>query len=540
MRIFIFLLLVSVVAGSSDYRIENLVAEGKLGGLGASSIISCHATPNNTILWWEKGGENVTNDARIKFNRTETPDGVTLSLIFRRTFPKDMGLYICRAVLAENFEISANTSYMLNITLQGRVINRSDARAKEGADAALICELQGYPLKEIAWRIAKSGLLELLPQNVVTERLNDSHVSTKLQFHQVRHFENGTYLCEAIGPNGPFNATAHLYVLNKPSVSIDVVKAVGANKLYVNWTASDGNEPIKRFFIQTRKNGTNEWLHVPVDVGGGNSSFVIPNLETETAYQVSVKARNAVGESPMAMYETWVPTLSHDPEFIPEVSVKGVTKDSLTIGWTQPRPDVRDFVQFYEIVLQNNDTKIETIQPDVPMNVYMFPNLKAMTTYSIKIAACSEYTKSCGPWSREVNGTTLEGTPEPPENLTIQCRFDNISQYSSVYLTWRPPKRANGAIAQYKVVLQGESHFRNDLGAMDTETYGPEAKTAAATTAKFDHVRPNTNYTVRVAVMTKQRHVGKDEVKSCVMPPTVPDRDKLSRFYWNKVRWIEE
>lgn len=80
-----------------------------------------------------------------------------------------------------------------------------------------------------------------------------------------------------------------------------------------------------------------------------------------------------------------------------------------------------------------------------------------MTTYQIKIAACSEYTRLCGAWSREVNGTTLEGIPEPPENVTVQCRFDNISQFSSVHVTWRPPTRPFGTIAQYKVVLQGEA-----------------------------------------------------------------------------------
>lgn len=110
----------------------------------------------------------------------------------------------------------------------------------------------------------------------------------------MRHYENGTYLCQAVGPDGPFNATAHLYVLNKPNVTIAEVKAVGAHTLYVNWTASDGNEPIKMFFLQTRKNGTNEWVHYPHAVGGGNTSVLIHNLEPETFYQVSVRFHNSL------------------------------------------------------------------------------------------------------------------------------------------------------------------------------------------------------------------------------------------------------
>lgn len=238
----------------------------------------------------------------------------------------------------------------------------------------------------------------------------------------------------------------------------------------------------------------------------------------------------------------WVQTLSHDPEFVPEVTVKGTTSDSVSIDWTQPRPDVRDFVHFYNIILQNNETTKETVHPAASMNLYMFTGLKAMTTYLIKIAACSEYTRVCGPWSREVNGTTLEGIPEQPENVTVTCRFDNISQFSSVLATWKPPRHAFGTIKQYKVVLLGNAHYRNESGDVDLYTYGPEAKMSAGTNTRFDNVRPNTNYTIKVAVMTKQKHVGKDAVQSCTMPPTTPERNELSKFIWTKVesdqRWL--
>lgn len=536
----LFLAIIHTVV-CQEYKIESLRVDSQVGMLSAPSTLTCVAAPNSTILWWEKEGVNVTADVRVGMKRSENVSGAVLALHWSTTHPKDIGLYTCRAVLAENREIASSVDYLLNVTLVGRVIHKADARAGEGANVSLLCDIQGFPLHGVSWRIAKSGLSELLPQNVITRQINESHVSTQLQFHQVRHYENGTYLCLAEGPDGPFNATAHLYVLNKPNVTIDVVKAVGAHTLYVNWTSSDGNEPIKMFLLQTRKNGTNEWVHYPHAIGGGNSSLLIQNLETEVAYQVSLKAKNAVGESASAVHD-WVQTLADDPEFVPEVTVKGTTSDSVSIDWTQPRPDVRDFVHFYNIILQNNETTKETVHSAASMNLYMFTGLKAMTTYLIKISACSEYTRECGAWSREVNGTTLEGIPEPPENVTVTCRFDNISQFSSVLATWKPPRHAFGTIAQYKVVLLGDAHYRNESGIVDLYTYGPDAKTALGTNARFENVRPNTNYTVKVAVMTKQRHVGKDAVKTCTMPPTTPDRDKLARFFWTKVesdqRWL--
>lgn len=275
-----------------EYKIESLRVESQVGALSAPSTLACVAAPNSTILWWEKEGVNVTADSRVDLKRSENVSGAVLVLHWSATHPKDIGAYTCRGVLAENREIASSVDYLLNVTLPGRVVHKADARAEEGANVSLQCEIQGFPLHDITWRIARSGLSELLPQNVITQQINESHVSTKLQFHQVRHYENGTYLCLAEGPDGPFNATAHLYVLNKPNVTIDVVKAVGAHSLYVNWTSSDGNEPIKMFLLQTRRNGTNEWVHYPHAIGGGNSSLLIKNLESEVAYQVSFQTNH--------------------------------------------------------------------------------------------------------------------------------------------------------------------------------------------------------------------------------------------------------
>lgn len=55
------------------------------------------------------------------------------------------------------------------------------------------------------------------------------------------------------------------------------------------------------------------------------------------------------------------------------------------------------------------DQKREAVHPAQPYTVYAFVDLAPATTYKFKIAACSEYTKQCGNWSAEVNGTTLDG-----------------------------------------------------------------------------------------------------------------------------------
>jgi hypothetical protein len=38
-----------------------------------------------------------------------------------------------------------------------------------------------------------------------------------------------------------------------------------------------------------------------------------------------------------------------------------------------------------------------------------------------------------------------------PENVSLVCRFDNISHTSFVYVTWTPPIQPNGQIMHYNV-----------------------------------------------------------------------------------------
>lgn len=107
-----------------------------------------------------------------------------------------------------------------------------------------------------------------------------------------------------------------------------------------------------------------------------------------------------------------------DPVFVPNVSVNGVTENSITIGWTQPPPNLIEHVHYYNLMATHAEQKREAIYPAQSLPVYMFMNLDPATTYKFKIAACSEYTKQCGNWSAEVNGTTLDG------GLSVQRKID--------------------------------------------------------------------------------------------------------------------
>jgi len=81
---------------------------------------------------------------------------------------------------------------------------------------------------------------------------------------------------------------------------------------------------------------------------------------------------------------------SSDPYFVPEISVKGVTFNSITIGWSQPPEEMRDHVHYYMLIVQNNSTTKEAIHPEQTMNLFLFTDLQSATTYRFKVSLVYE------------------------------------------------------------------------------------------------------------------------------------------------------
>jgi protein-tyrosine phosphatase len=56
------------------------------------------------------------------------------------------------------------------------------------------------------------------------------------------------------------------------------------------------------------KNGTGSWTYYPEQIGGGNTSYVI-SLDSNTAYEIRLSAKNAMGVGNMNTWQGWVRTL---------------------------------------------------------------------------------------------------------------------------------------------------------------------------------------------------------------------------------------
>lgn len=192
----------------------------------------------------------------------------------------------------------------------GKIISGGDVRAKVMEAVNLTCHVHGYPLSDFTWLKGNdSESSEHLKDLTAVAQINETYSVLILEFKSLARKDNGTYVCQAKDYNGILGAAAHLFVIDVPKVSIDFMKAVGAGSIFLNWTVNDGNEPIKKYFIQHMKKGTDQRQYYAEQIGGGNSSYVLKGFESGTAYQIGISATNAVGTSYMQLDPRWITTL---------------------------------------------------------------------------------------------------------------------------------------------------------------------------------------------------------------------------------------
>ncbi|XP_020284869.1 tyrosine-protein phosphatase 69D [Pseudomyrmex gracilis] len=477
-------------------------------------------------VWWSTGGRNLTTIKDFEYGGR---------LDIKKASRNDTGDYKCSAQTADGESLEKNIH--IRVIEPGKIMSGGDVRAKVMEAANLTCHIHGYPLSNFTWLKGNdSESSEHLNDLTAVAQINETYSVLILEFKSLARKDNGTYACQARDYNGIISAVAHLFVIDVPKVSIDFMKAVGAGSIFLNWTVNDGNEPIKKYFIQHMKKGTDQRQYYAEQIGGGNSSYVLKGFESGTAYQIGISATNAVGTSYMQLDPRWITTLDKDPVFVPKVSVNGVTENSITIGWTVPPPDLKEHVHYYNLMATHADQKREAVYPAQPFTVYAFVDLDPATTYKFRIAACSEYTKQCGNWSAEVNGTTLDGVASPPKNLAVICSYDNISSSSFISITWKPPEKPNGIIQRYNIQLSGTTRFKNDMGQVVDDNFNLSSLSVFnKNNTRYNRIPPNTNYTVRVHGVTRSRTPGKNAVGNCTTPVTVPERESLNMRNWRKI-----
>lgn len=467
---------------------------------------------------------------------------------------KDAGNYTC----LDGDEVEQDV-FSVEPIIEPRVLKSSPSAVRVGLDksATLFCYIEFYPIPTgdsqdalhdiLYFRRDEESDATSLRNATKLSVVNQSHVNMTLHVQHAAKRDNGTYLCLMNNPRLQQDLLHEitLLVLDIPQLRIDLVRAVGMDKIFLNWTVNDGNSNVTHYRVQYLAEGEPTFTYYASKIPGNATSLVLHGFRASTNYKLKMQAINSVGDSRPYEHPDFVRTLEKDPDFVPVVDVKGSTHTTVTIGWQPPPIEVLDYVHYYELVVEKSGDEPthveEAIHPQNSRNLpYMFDNLQPATEYSFKVRACSELTKVCGNWSLPVNGTTMDGAPSKPLNLRVFCRQTNVSSRSSVEIHWETPDRPNGVITVYQTVLQGVASYRlsaDGIVLTKNETFGPKSKyEEKVKRTVYDAVPPNTNYTVRVTAITRNKQrPGEAAEASCRMPPTVPEQP-LSKFIWGRVR----
>ncbi|KAH8288061.1 hypothetical protein KR018_011091, partial [Drosophila ironensis] len=520
--------------------------------IGRNFSLECLS--ENEAAIWTLGNQTIDkNNTRfeIRTERLQQNDDVSENnesqdlikfknvLTVRQVQRKDAGNYTCSSEAGKNI----STEFSVNPYLPSKVLHSTPDRIKRKIkqDVVLHCLIEIYPqnettLKNLKWLKDGSPFAFLDTFSSIT-KLNETHLNFTLEFTEVYKKENGTYKCAVFDDTGLEVASKEitLYVMEVPQVSIDFAKAVGANKIYINWTVNDGNDPVLKFFVTLQEAGAPSILYYKDLIEGNHTSYILDSFKPNTTYFLRIAGKNSIGIGQPTQYPLGITTLSFDPIFIPKVESTGSTASTITIGWNPPPQDIIEYIQYYELIVSESGEVPKVIEEAIYQQnsrnlPYMFDKLKTATDYEFRVRACSDLTKTCGPWSESVNGTTMDGVATKPTNLTVHCHHDNVTRGNSISISWDVPKTPNGKVVSYLINLQG-----NSMSPVEREMWGPKIRRIDEPHHKtlYESVSPNTNYTVTVSAITRHKKNGELAGGNCLMPVSTPDN--IGRTMWTKV-----
>lgn len=129
----------------------------------------------------------------------------------------------------------------------------------------------------------------------------------------------------------------------------------------------------------------------------------------------------------------------------------------------------------------------------------------------------------------------MDGLSSAPLNMTVECRYFNISGRTTISAQWKQPLKPNGKLVTYQVLLNGLATYRTEKGTMRNETFGPKVKSVneGIYKAEYDNVPLNTNYTIQVSGVTRSKRTGEFASATCSMPRSKPE---VGRILWGPIK----
>lgn len=283
------------------------------------------------------------------------------------------------APIKQNFEI--------HTIIPPKVVEHSNViRLNISQSTTLYCIFEAYPIDDymnlLKWsknqntpdKETKEEYTDILNRSQIN-KIGNNKLNLTIDLVDVSKKYNGTYTCEANTPydrqtiqelenEGQAHFDINVLILDKPQISIDFVKAVGAHEIYLNWTVNDGNLPIKNYIVQFQKEGSQTFTYYNTQISGQNRSYTLTNFEPNTEYKIRILATNDIGTSSAYEYPYAVRTLTNDATFVPSGKFTGNTRSSITISWSSPPVEIAELIHYFEVEAFEKNNLTAPVQKD--------------------------------------------------------------------------------------------------------------------------------------------------------------------------------
>uniref|UniRef100_A0A8D2JJI0 NPHS1 adhesion molecule, nephrin n=1 Tax=Varanus komodoensis TaxID=61221 RepID=A0A8D2JJI0_VARKO len=273
--------------------------------LGGTAEIVCQADANpapESMFQWRWLGDLEQNLEELGIELRS--EGLVGRLHVQEAQRAHAGLYECQ--VDNGISPAARSSARLIVRCKFPIIKgpgeRKVAASGDGrSQATLQCSAQGVPMVFFSW--AKSGVSLDLPNSrhtVATDHEGSLHTSTLTIANVSAVLDYATFTCTARNELGVDTLDIQLLSTSRPDSPTGLkVVDVSHNWLALEWTPGFDGGLQQSFRVRYHWPGAPSFLYVDV-FPPQSTAFTLTGLYPNTLYNVSVNARNGLGESDFA------------------------------------------------------------------------------------------------------------------------------------------------------------------------------------------------------------------------------------------------
>lgn len=229
------------------------------------------------------------------------------------------------------------------------------------------------------------------------------------------------------------------------------VTDVTATSLAVSWAAPNGNggTPVTGYIVTASTAGAED---IVIVTDAATTATTLTGLESDTAYSMTVKARNVVGDSLAASIESRTavePPVITAPSAPTGLTVRSSTAASAEVQWNAPVADGGSAITGYAVTVTEAGVQVAA-SVSVTGTSATINGLAPSTTYTVTVAAINS--AGTGASSNAAELTTLAPPVSQPGAPTA-LKATAVSA-TEVVVTWDAPDSDGGAaVSAYDVVV---------------------------------------------------------------------------------------